>query len=375
MSITGSRYRIGPLPEFLAIRPDSPVTPVRLPTGDRVWLVTDYALGRAVLADARFSRAAAARPDAPKLGTVDPSPDSIMSVDGAAHARLRRLAGAAFTTHRVAEQAPFIERIADELLTALADGPRPADLVAGFISPLPMAAMGALLGVPPADRPKFDASVTALFEMSTDDGTKRARHELILVDYVSSLISSKRRDPRDDVLSALIRANDGGTLSHAELINLGLALLMAGYETTVGLLGISVLALLSDAELRVRPLDEATIEELVRLGASTSVSAPRVATEDVELGGTTIAAGAAVVVSLLHCNGLFDETTNPTTHLTFGHGLHRCLGAPLARLQLRIALARLLRRFPGLRLADGPDAVRWKAGLATRRLTALSVEW
>jgi cytochrome P450 len=376
MSIAAPWRGLGPLPAFLDVRPDTPVTLVRVPTGDPMWLVTDYALGRMVLSDPRFSRAAAARPEVPKWGAVNPSPNSIMSMDGSAHARLRRIAAAAFTTRRVTEQAPFIERVAGELLDGMATGSR-ADLVAGYTSPLPLTALAALLGVPVADRPRFDASVAALFGMDAGTGTSRAQHELILVDYMSYLVARKREEPRDDVLSVLIRANDGGSLSRAELISFGLALLMAGYETTAGQLSMAVLALLSRDAVAADAWDDAAIDELIRLTPATPMSFPRVATEDVQLAGTSVRAGEAVIVSLLHCNydeNVFGEQRRDARHLTFGHGVHRCLGAPLAQLQIKIALACLWRRFPGLRLA-GDDAVRWRDGLATRGLARLEVEW
>ncbi|MEV6637311.1 cytochrome P450 [Actinoplanes sp. NPDC051470] len=384
MSIDVRRRRLGPLPAFLDVSPTGPVTWVQVPHGDPMWLVTDYVLGRTVLTDARFSRAAAARPEAPRWSSLNPSPNSIMSMDGAAHARLRRLAAAAFTTHRVARQAPLIEKIADELLDTLAAGPCPADLVAGYTAPLPLAALSALLGVPQADRPKFDSSVVALFGMTeAGDGTVRAQHELLLVDYMSSLVAGKRRQPGDDVLSALVQANDGGALSRAELISFGLALLMAGYETTAGQLSMSVLAILAgDAGPGGVP-GAGTIEELIRVTPATPMSFPRVATEDVELGGTLIRAGQGVIVSLLHCN--YDEDVfpapervdgeRPPRHVTFGHGVHRCLGAPFARVQLEVALTRLGTRFPGLRLAAGDDAVTWSDSFATRGLARLAVAW
>ncbi|WP_405163056.1 cytochrome P450 [Nocardia sp. NBC_01499] len=383
MSIVASRLGLGPLPAFLDPPSRRPVQRVPVTGGAHMWLVTEYALGRMVLSDKRFSRAAAARPEAPKWHAVNPSPNSIMSMDGAEHARLRRIAAAAFTAKRVAELAPFIERTADELLDTLAAGGRPADLVSGYTAPLPVATLGALLGVPAADRPRFEDSVVALFgvaEPVPDGEIHRARHELILVDYMSSLISRKRREPQDDFLSVLIRANDGGTLSQAELINFGLALLMAGYETTAGQLSMSVLALLSGGTTW-DAVDEKTIEELIRTTPTTPVSFPRVAVEDVPLGETVIRAGEAVIVSLVHCNhddSVFAEPDpvggrRPAQHLTFGHGVHHCLGAPLARLQLKIALPRLWQRFPGLRLAEGAGSVRWKDGLVTRGLARLDV--
>ncbi|QNP76121.1 cytochrome P450 [Streptomyces roseirectus] len=337
-----------------------------MPTGDHMWLVTDHAVGRAALADARLSRAAAVRPGAPRWGSVDLSPNSVMSLDGADHARLRRVAAAAFTSARVAARAAVIEEAVDVLLDRVADVGPGADLVSGYASPLPMVALSALLGVPVADRPVFDAAVTALFDMTPQGVRGRRRHVLTLVGYMSSLLDRKRETPGPDLLSALVRVERAGEISRTELINLGLALLMAGYETTAHQLSLAILELLTgDVPVGV------SVEELLRRTPSTPISFPRVAVEDVVLGGTTVRQGEAVIVSLLHCN----HDAGAPTHLTFGHGVHRCLGAPLVLLQLRIALPRLWQRFPGLRLSSREGSLVWREGLVTRGVSRLVVEW
>ncbi|MFI9588360.1 cytochrome P450 [Streptomyces sp. NPDC052236] len=308
-------------------------------------------------------------------------------MDGREHARLRRITAAAFSTHKVAKLRPFIEQVTDDLLDGMAHEGAPADLVSSFASPLPVAVLGTLLGVPVADRPIFDSSVEVLFDITASSDEQKARRQLGLVDYMSTLIDRKRRGEDDDLLTELVRAHDGGVLSNAELISLGLALLTAGYETTVGQLSLSVLALLNGVLPREVLKDEsrvdAVVEELLRLTPSTPLSFPRVAVEDVELGGVAIRAGEALVVSLLHGN--YDSTVfaepesvgydRSAPHLTFGHGVHRCLGAPLARLQVRTALVRLFERFPELRLSNDRTAVSWKDGLVTRGLSRLDVAW
>lgn len=382
MSGTFDHHRIGPLPSFLAAPSGEAVQRVRMPTGDHMWLVTDYAVGRAALADTRLSRAAATHPDAPKWGSVDLSPNSIMSLDGADHARLRRIAGAAFTSARVTAQAAVIEEAAGALLDQLqVEGPG-TDLVSGYASPLPMVALSSLLGVPVADRPVFDAAVTALFDMTLRGVRRRGRHVLTLIEYMSSLIERKREVPGQDLLSALVQVERSGEMSRTELINLGLALLMAGYETTAQQLSLAILELLTGDTPGGKPV-EALVEELLRKTPSTPISFPRVAVEDLVLGGTTVRRGEAVIVSLLHCNhdaeafctsGAKTDARRPA-HLTFGHGAHRCMGAPLVLLQMKIALTRLWQRFPGLRLAPGDGALVWREGLATRGVSRLVVEW
>ncbi|WNV87569.1 cytochrome P450 [Umezawaea sp. Da 62-37] len=378
---------LGPLPAFMT--PGDGVVPFVTPMGDKMWLVRDYALGRLVLADQRFSRAEATKPHAPRFNDSQPAPDAVMSMDGADHARLRRVVSGAFSTRRVAALAASVEGLTDERLDALAASGPGADLVEGLATPLPLSVLCSMLGIPPEDGGIFRNWVEVLFDISASTPREKSRRRLELVDYMGELIERKRHSADEDLLTGLITAHDAGTLSQGELLTLGLSLLMAGYETTVGQIGLSVLALLSDpvvhADLRARPeILDPVVDELLRLTPSTPLSFPRVALEPVRLGAVTVQTGEAVVVSLLHGNR--DTTTwerpeglhprgHDTPHLTFGHGVHRCVGAPLARLQLRIVLERLLRRFPDLRVADGPDSVVWKEGLSIRGLARLRVDW
>lgn len=384
-------HQLGPLPQFMAGTPTDPVKRIRTPPGDAMWLVSDYALGRLVLSDRRFSRAAAVAPGAPRLNSAAPSPTSMMSLDGTDHARLRRIVVAAFTTGKVSAMAPLVRRTATDLLEGMSRGGGSADLVASFAEPLPVAVLGALLGVPVEDREIFDSSVEVLFDITASSDLEKSRQQLLLVDYMSTLIDRKRLRDDDDLLTDLIRAHDGDALSKAELVSLGLALLTAGYETTVGQIGLAALAVLQGGVPREWVKDEnrvdALVEELLRATPSTAISFPRVALEDIEIGGIGIRAGEAVVVSLLHGNRDGSAFTGPeflrddrsAAHLTFGHGIHRCLGAPLARLQVRSALLQLFAFFPELRLAEDESparaAVVWKDGLITRGLSSLRVTW
>ncbi|MFD8825307.1 cytochrome P450 [Streptomyces sp. NPDC059605] len=385
MSDTGG---LGPLPAFLRGGQEG-VVPIVAPTGDKMWLVCDYALGRLVLIDKRFSRAEAVADHAPKFNDAQPVRDSMMSMDGTDHTRLRRIVTGAFTTGRVAAMAPYVERLTDEHLDRLAAAGPGSDLVEGLATPLPLQVLCSLLGVPPEDSPRFRNWVEVLFDISASSPQEKSRRRLELVDYMSDLIGHKRQRQDDDLLGDLIRAHDRGDLSMGELLTMGLTLLMAGYETTVGQISLSVLALLSDpvayGQLRERPdTVPAAVEELLRLTPATPMSFTRVALEDVVLGDTTVRMGEAVVVSLLHGNRdgaafadpeLLAPEGHDAVHLTFGHGVHRCLGAPLARLQVRTVLERLMSRFPTMRPAEGDDAIVWKDGLATRGLSRLRVEW
>lgn len=381
--------RLGPLPEFLQYGSED-VVRIATPAGDTMWLVGDYALGRLVLTDKRFSREAAVRPQAPKFNDAQPVPESIASKDGAGHARLRRILTSTFTTRRVTAMAPDIERLADHHLDVITDAGPGTDLIEGLAAPLPLTVLCSLLGIPLEDSKRFRDWVEALFDISGSTSPREARRSrLELTDYMAGLIDRKRQQPEDDLLGAMITAHDAGELVMGELITMGLTFLMAGYETTVGQIGLSVHHLLTSPgayrQLAGHPdrLD-ATVEELLRVTPTTPLSFSRVATEPVSLGNATIQTGEAVVVSLLHGNRdskvfpepdrLAPEGRN-AVHLSFGHGLHRCIGAQLARVQLRVVLARLLSRFPTLRLASTAVPVAWKDGMGTRGLTRLLVEW
>ncbi|MGW4729257.1 cytochrome P450 [Streptomyces shenzhenensis] len=379
---------LGPLPDFITDGTEDVVRFVT-PVGDTMWLVRGYALGRAVLTDKRFSRASAALPEAPKFNDAEPAADSMMSMDGSRHARLRRIVSGAFSTGRIAAMGSLVEQLTDQHLDEVAAHGPGADLVAHLAAPLPLAVLCSLLGVPPEDSARFRGWIEVLFDITDGSPQDKARRRTALAHYMKDLVDRKRREPQDDLLTTLIDAHDRGALTTNELLTMGLTLLMAGYETTVGQLGLSVLSLLTDRdvyeELVARPDRIApAVEELLRLNPATPLTFPRVALQPVRLGNVTVQAGEAVMVAPLHGNRdakVFAEpetlrlTGQDTAHLTFGHGVHRCLGAPLARLQVRIVLERLLRRFPTLRLAAVDTPVVWKEGLATRGLSQLLVDW
>jgi cytochrome P450 len=380
--------QFGPLPVFL-LDGTGDVASATASDGGKVWLVRDYALGRAVLSDERFSRAEALKPDVPKIIDSEPAAESMMSMDGADHARLRRSVAGAFSRHKMAALAPYAERLVDERLDEMAAAGPPADIISGLSAPVSLAVLCALLGIPVQDNAKFAGLVEVLFDISRSTPQQKYRQRLKLVDYMSALMADKRTRQDDDLLTALIGMQEHDAFSQAEMITLGLTLLMAGYETTAGQIGLAVQWLLSDPEawrsLRERPESLAPVaEELLRLTPSTPLSFPRVAVEPVSVGAVTIEKGDVVVVSLVHGNRdpeIFAQPSDllpegrTSAHLTFGHGVHRCLGAPLAQLQVQTVLARLARRFPDLRLVPGPDAVAWKEGLAIRGHTRLMVEW
>ncbi|MEU2869702.1 cytochrome P450 [Streptomyces olivoreticuli] len=381
------RDGLGPLPEFAALRRDAPCARIRLPSGDPAWLVTRYADVRTVLGDPRFSRTRATRGKGPRIASVPTLPASVLAADPPEHTRLRKLVAPAFTARRAQAMRRDVARLVSGLLDSLTAHGRPADLVPLFTRPLPLAVICDLLGTPRQDGDRLDAWCDALRNLTAAPDTAVTAAVDEMTGYLAALVAAKRRHPAGDVLSTLIAARDDGErLSQEELISFCLVLLAGGYGTTADRLA-GMVHLLLDEPGRYRRLCRApemiprAVEELLRY-AQTNVQANlRVATEDVELGGVTIAEGEAVMAvnsSANHDETVFedpgrldlDRAHNP--HLGFGYGVHHCVGAQIARVQLQEALAGLVHRLPDLRAAAPP---RWKAGLKTRAPRTLPVTW
>lgn len=380
-------------PAYAELREAEPVCPVRSRHGDAAWLVTRYEDVRAVLADPRFSRAAAAENEnephmRPYRGGT--SKEFLLGLDAPQHTRLRRLAVKAFTNRRVQRHRPRIEQIARELVDKmLAKGP-PADLVKDFASPLPIAVLCDLLGAPMEDHAELQLWADAL--IATDALTREQVLAYLgrAVEYMTSLVAERRKDPKDDLISAFVAARDkDDLLSERELMALGLFVLIAGYVTTSSQIPKFIYALLTNPEqLAILRADldlmPKAVDELMRyVPVGIGPLASRYAVEDVELNGVTVRAGQPVLLVPNSANRDESVYTNPdrlnllrdeASHLAFGHGPHRCLGVPLATLELQIAVRTLLERLPGLRFADSQD-VTWKTGLALRGLERMPLTW
>ncbi|MFD5208680.1 cytochrome P450 [Streptomyces anulatus] len=378
---------LGPLPELAALRRDAPCARIFLPSGDPAWLVTRYRDVRTVLADPRFSRTRATRGAGPRMARVTTLPDSILAADPPEHSRLRKLVAPAFTARRAEAMRCDVARLVDELLDRLAAHDRPADLVPLLARPLPLAVICDLLGVPRADGDRLDAWCDALRNLTATADAEVMTAVAEMTGYLTELVTAKRRRPGEDVLSTLIAARDeGDRLSQDELVSFALVLLAGGYGTTADRLAGSVHLLLEDPErwgqlLREPAMIPRAVEELLRY-AQTNVQANlRVATEDVRIGGVRVSAGEAVMAvnsSANHDETVFDTpdildlARDHNPHLGFGHGVHHCVGAPIARVQLQEAVSALVRRFPGLHAAAPPQ---WKTGLKTRAPRSLPVAW
>ncbi|MGY1638949.1 cytochrome P450 [Geodermatophilus sp. SYSU D00742] len=383
----GSFWR-DPYPAYERLRTQAPVREVALPRGGTTWMITRYDDVRAAFTDPRLVKDHRAtlppevRAQAPRL----PSPFGSMMIllDPPDHTRLRRLVSRAFTPRRTAELRPRIEALAAGLLDALPEGA--VDLLATYAVPLPMAVICELLGVPDTDRDAFGAWSRALVDDHDDADEQRATAGL--AEYLSALVETKRHSPDGALLSALVEVSEAGDqLSTEEVVAMGVLLLIAGHETTANLIGNAVLGVVTDAALREHLLDDpqripAAVEEFLRWDGPVHNAPLRFAAEDVEYSGTTIPAGSVVTLSVGAANrdpGRFDrpELLDPDRdtggHLAFGHGVHFCLGAPLARLEAEVALRSLLGRFPGLRLAVPPEDLRHRRSVIVHGLERLPV--
>ncbi|WP_329124981.1 cytochrome P450 family protein [Streptomyces sp. NBC_01465] len=392
LAALGEDFTRNPYPVYAKLREAGPVHRIRMPEGSDAWLVVGYEAGRALLADPRLSKEW--RNASPALGVAQVSSGrTMLSSDPPLHARLRGLVTREFTPRRIEQLAPRIQEMTDGLLDAMlaaAPGGR-ADLVESLAFPLPMGVICELLGVPFLDRASFrDLSNVAI---SSTDPEERAAAAKAMPAYLSQLLASKREQPGDDLMSALITASDeeGDRLSGEELLGMAWLLLVAGHETTVNLISNGVLALLTHpdqlAALRadVGLIDQA-VEEMLRYEGPVETPTYRFTTEPLDIGGTVIPGGGELVlVALSDANrdparyqdpDRFDiRRTDARSHLSFGHGIHYCLGAPLARLEARIAIRSLLERCPDLSLEIDPAAVSWRTGMLIRGPHALPVSW
>jgi cytochrome P450 len=390
--------RDDPFPLFDQLRSACPVHEVRLADGHDAWLVLGHDEARTALKDRRLSKdmLAALQSDPHVVAEGLPGPAfsrHMLNVDPPDHTRLRKLVARAFVPARVAALEPAITDIANDLLDRLppAEPDTAVDLVAGYAHPLPFRVIGELLGVPVADRPALDSWFqTLLRPYAGDPPPDMVAASDSIVAYLADLVAAKSRTPGDDLVSVLVFASDDeDRLTRQELLSSLFQLIVAGHDTTTSLIGNSVVALVDHpdqmADLVGDPgLLPGAVEELLRFCAAVPHATFRVTTEAVDIGNTVIPAGRQVLVCLAAANrdplewddpDELDIRRVPRPHLAFGHGAHFCLGAPLARLEARTALASLLGRFPRLRLAVARDALAWSHGdgLVLRGLDSLPV--
>ncbi|WP_405699888.1 cytochrome P450 family protein [Streptomyces sp. NBC_00069] len=372
-----------PFPLYRQLREDGPVRRTVIAGGLEAWLVTRYEDGLAALSDSRLSSDVRDASDTRILRQLPATEresmlSNMLRSDPPDHTRLRRLVSKAFTAHRVAGMRPRIQAITDRLLDAVVPAGR-AELVADFALPLPVAVISELLGVPVDERHDFQHWTDRMIRRGPELPDPAVVNEAWqhMRGYVTELIRDKRAHPGDDLLSALVTARDEEQqLTEDELVAMVFLLLAAGYITTVNLIGGGIAMLLAHPGqldlLRSDPeLLPGAIEEFLRYDGPVSPGIARFAREDVEIAGVTIPRGATVLIGSAVADrdparfpdpDRLDITRQDNAHLAFGHGIHYCLGAPLARLEGQIAIGTALRRLPGLALAVPPDEISWRPG-------------
>ncbi|MEU6129357.1 cytochrome P450 [Saccharopolyspora sp. NPDC047091] len=398
-----------PPPGLDEVRAQGPVAGVRLRNGAHLWMVTGFAESKALLTDERFSADTHRHPNAMQLDpeqvvahqaavaagtggcpvTDRPSTSGrFIFMDPPEHTRLRKLLVGQFTVRRMRALEARVREIAVEHVEAMRAAGAPADLVADFALPLPSLVICELLGVAPADRDGFQDRTAVLVNLDADEAT-RLRAYAEQDEFMRGLVADKRAHPTDDLISGLVHGDADPALTDRELVDIASMLLGAGHETTANMLALGTFALLEHpdqlAALRAEPgLIDTAVEELLRYLSVVHTGPVRVAVQDVELGGVTVRAGDTVMVSLPEVDrdpgrwpepDRLDVRRTRNHHLAFGHGVHQCLGQQLARVELRIGLAELLARLPGLRLAVPPAEVGLRTEMVIYGVHSLPVAW
>ena len=393
-NLASPQFKADPFGFYARLRATAPVHRVTLPGKRSAWLVARYDDVVATLKDDRLAKdplnalsddQRAKQPWLP--GFLKPLSRNMLDLDGADHARLRALVHKAFTPRLIEQLHGRIQTLADDLLSAVPDKSR-LDLIRDYALPLPITIISDLLGVPQADRQQFGRWSRRIVAVTASPLDLPLVLPAIwqFMRFVRRLCAIRRADPQDDLLSALLHAEEAGdTFSEDELLAMVVLVLIAGHETTVNLIGNGTLALLENPEqlalLRANPaLSKSAVEELLRFTSPVELATERYAREPITIAGTTIPRGEQVLAVLASANrderyfvqpGLLDLTRQPNRHLAFGQGSHYCLGAPLARLEGQIAFNTLLRRAPNLRLTVPPDTLRWRRGMFLRGLERL----
>ncbi|HYB01553.1 MAG TPA: cytochrome P450 [Ktedonobacteraceae bacterium] len=396
VDVTSATFKANPFPFYAQLRAEAPAFPVTV-MKQRAWLITRYDDVLNVLKDERFAkdrRNAMTDEQLKKSPWVPPMfkplEHTMLDLDSPDNTRLRALVHKAFTPRMVEKMRDQIQHLANQLLDAV-EPKGSMDLIADFALPLPLTVVGQILGVPAEDNDKFHRWSKTLITSGT------SRNLLVLIPnimafmkYLKKLIKERRAYPKDDLITALVQAKDGSDqLSEDEILAMIFLLLIAGHETTVNLIGSGTLALLEHPDqlemLRNEPgLIKTAVEELLRYVCPVEMATERYAREDIEIAGITIPRGELAMAVIGSANrderyfenpDMLDITRKNNRHLAFGHGVHFCLGAPLARLEGQIALSTLIQRMPNLRLNIAPDQVRWRGTFVLRGLEALPVSF
>jgi cytochrome P450 len=378
------RNALDPIPEMGQLRAQTPISKLKLPLGAKVWLVTGYDEAKAVLSKVDgFSNDFINLIG--KAGAVaEQNPGGLGFADPPVHTRLRRMLTPEFTMRRLSRLGPRIDEIVADQLDAMERAEQPVDLWQSFALPIPSLTICELLGVAYEDRADFQRLSTARFDMGGDANASLGAITESLT-YLLEVVKKQRESPGDGLLGMLIKEY-GHEIDDRELAGLADGLLTGGLETTASMLALGALVLLQNPEYATHlDTDDAVnrfVEELLRYLTVVQVAFPRFATKDMEIAGVRIESGDIVVCHLSVANRdesigadmeRFDPTRQPTSHMAFGHGIHRCIGAELARMELRAAYPALIRRFPNLRLATDPKDLAFRHASIVYGLDALPV--
>jgi cytochrome P450 len=391
-------FKANPHPFYARLREEEPVWRTTLPDKRTAWLVTRYEDVAAVLKDDNFAKDPRGAQDQEQRaeglwvpGFLKPLEQNMLDLDDPDHKRLRTLVSKAFTPRLIERLRGRIEAICQELLGAMERKGR-AELVRDYALPLPATVIAELLGVPAGDHRKFHRWSNRIVSVSSGrDVWQALPAALAFVRYLRKMAERRRVSPGEDLMSALVQAEEAGDkLSQDELLAMSFLLLVAGHETTVNLIASGTLALVQHPDqlekLKSDPLlIKPAVEELLRYTSPVEISTERYARQDLEVSGTEVPRGELVLGVLGSANRderYFDEpdaldlARDPNKHLAFGRGgVHHCLGAPLARMEGQIAITALLQRFPDVRLDAESGSLRWRRGLFLRGLQRLPLEW
>jgi cytochrome P450 len=384
-----------PPPEYAGLRAEQPISRISIWDGGLTpWLVTRYEDARAILASPAFSSDPTPRPCMPPFpsfreGEFEPEPGFFIAQDPPVHDFMRQLLTREFMIRRINALRPGIEALTAELLDGMEQQGAPLDLVEHFSLPLPSLVICNLLGVPYEDHDFFQRRTKILVDTRSEPELLEATADE-LREFLEKLVDRKRMEPGDDVLSRLGAYANDGTITARDAVNLGIFLLIAGHETTANMTALSTIALIRNPDqlprLQAGPAEAANaVEELLRYLTIVHVGLRRYATEDFAVGGVTIRAGEGVIIALGAANydgGIFPGADqldlarpNARQHVAFGFGIHQCLGQPLARAELQIALPALFERFPRLRLAVPLEEIPFKKAALVYGVEKLPVVW
>jgi len=376
---------INPAPELARIRSEQPVFGVRrpLPTGGSLtmWLITKYADARELLSSRDTSNSLG------RSESAAAQPGFLVSLDPPDHTRIRRMLTGQFSMRRLTAMRPYIEQITTKLLDQMEAGGPPVDLMQAFALPLPSLVICELLGVPFEDQADFQRRSDTMLDVSVTS-KQQAQNTLEMNTYMQSLVNRHRQNPGDDILGMLIR-DHADELTDEELVGIGNILLVAGHETTANTIGLGTLLLLQHPDQFALIRDDpemitSAVEEILRYLTIVDTGTPRIILKDMIIGDQLIQAGDVAMVSLPSANrdvdfiadpDLFDVTRQPQAHLTFGHGIHQCLGQQLARLEMSVALPALLQRFPTLSLAASVTELTFRGDGPVNGVRELPVTW